>query len=95
MTLEFHPAAQKELFEALTYYDNINSDLGNRFALAFEQALGRIDQFPEAWQQLSNNSHRCRISNFPYGIVYQIRPEGIWVTAIMHLQRKPDYWIDR
>jgi len=69
--------------------------LSNRFIQEIEQTLDRIEQFPQAWASLSANSRRCRLTSFPYGVVYQIVPQGIMILAVMHLQRKPDYWSDR
>ncbi|NJL36738.1 MAG: type II toxin-antitoxin system RelE/ParE family toxin [Leptolyngbyaceae cyanobacterium SM1_4_3] len=95
MACEFHPEAKRELFDVVAYYDSIDLDLGNQFIQEIEQALERIEQFPKAWTSLSANSRRCRLSSFPYGIVYQTAPQGIMILAVMHLQRKPNYWSDR
>jgi plasmid stabilization system protein ParE len=95
MACEFHPEAKRELFEVVAYYDRIDLDLGNRLIQEIEQTLDRIEQFPQAWALLSANSRRCRLTSFPYGIVYQIVPQGIIILAVMHLQRRPGYWSDR
>lgn len=95
MACEFHPEAQRELFDVVAHYDDVDLALGNRFIQEVEQTLDRIEQFPQAWAPLSANSRRCRLTSFPYGVVYQILPQGIMILAIMHLQRKPDYLSDR
>lgn len=95
MACEFHPEAKRELFDAVAYYDDIDLALGNRFIQEIEQTLDQIEQFPQAWASLSANSRRCRLTSFPYGVVYQIVPQGIMILAVMHLQRKPDYWSNR
>lgn len=95
MGYDFHPAAQRELQEAVDYYDAISQDLGDAFLDEVERALERIMDFPEAWAQLSANTRRCRMLGFPYGIIYQSRGDRLLVIAVMHLQRKPNYWADR
>ncbi|MBR8837766.1 MAG: type II toxin-antitoxin system RelE/ParE family toxin [Stigonema ocellatum SAG 48.90 = DSM 106950] len=95
MTYDFHPHAKGELEDAFTYYDNINPELGNAFLDEVEQTLERIVNFPEAWPKLSDNTRRCRTVGFPYGIVYQVTDQLIIVIAVMHLQRKPNYWTER
>ncbi|KAM3101049.1 type II toxin-antitoxin system RelE/ParE family toxin [Phormidesmis sp. 146-12] len=95
MRYDFHPDAQRELQEAVDYYDGINQELGDAFLDEVERSLERIVKFPEAWAQLSINTRRCRTVGFPYGIVYQIRGDRILIVAFMHLQRKPNYWTDR
>ncbi|MDX2242523.1 MAG: type II toxin-antitoxin system RelE/ParE family toxin [Leptolyngbyaceae cyanobacterium bins.302] len=81
--------------EAVDYYDAINPELGDAFLDEVERALERIVNFPNAWAQLSPNTRRCRLLGFPYGIIYQSRGDRILVVAVMHFQRKPNYWSDR
>ncbi|NES77386.1 MULTISPECIES: type II toxin-antitoxin system RelE/ParE family toxin [unclassified Okeania] len=95
MVCDFHPEAQREMQEAVAYYDTINSILADKFIAEAEFTLNRIEKFPEAWPKLSANTRRCRILSFPYGIVYKHSESRILVVAVMHLQRKPNYWIDR
>ncbi|NEP46845.1 MAG: type II toxin-antitoxin system RelE/ParE family toxin [Okeania sp. SIO2H7] len=95
MAFDFHPKAQQELEEAVSYYDNINPILGNQLIAEIELVLSRIEQFPESWPKLSANTRRCRTKNFPYGVVYKRSETGIFIVAVMHLQRKPNYWSDR
>lgn len=33
--------------------------------------------------------------HFPYGIVYRIDEDFIYVLAVMNLRRRPNYWLDR
>jgi hypothetical protein len=32
---------------------------------------------------------------FPYGVVYAIRNDEIYLIAVMHLKRRPFYWKKR
>ncbi|HRU71636.1 MAG TPA: type II toxin-antitoxin system RelE/ParE family toxin, partial [Kiritimatiellia bacterium] len=36
--------------------------------------------------------HRCLVHRFPYGVLYSIESDGIFVLAVMNLHRDPDYW---
>lgn len=38
---------------------------------------------------------RCRLSRFPYGLIYAIENADTLVLAVAHLHREPDYWRDR
>jgi toxin ParE2 len=95
MFIQFDPKAQLELEEAIAYYDSINRQLADRFLNSFELSLNRITQFPNAWTPLLQNVRRCHIDGFPYAIVYKFENDLILILAIMHLQRKPNYWIDK
>jgi hypothetical protein len=35
------------------------------------------------------------VRRFPYGVIYRVREEVIWVVAIAHMRRRPGYWLDR
>ncbi|MCC6142618.1 MAG: type II toxin-antitoxin system RelE/ParE family toxin [Candidatus Hydrogenedentes bacterium] len=70
-------------------------DWGNQFRDEFVTALHRMVDFPQAWQKLSKRTRRCRLERFPYGIVYQCRPDELLIVAIMHLKQAPGYWVDR
>ena len=95
MTIEFHPDAKQEFAEAVEYYDNCAPGLGDDFIAAIDEAVMRIDSFPLAWPQLSANTRRCRTSRFPYGVIYQLVEQKIYIVAVMHLHREPGYWQNR
>jgi plasmid stabilization system protein ParE len=95
MAYDFYPDAQGELEDAVAYYDSINRELGETFINEVARTIERIEKLPEAWAKLSENTRRCPIVGFPYGIVYQVKEQLIVVVAVMHLQRRPNYWTDR
>ncbi len=57
--------------------------------------LTRILKLPEAWQPLTENTRRRRLTTFPYGIVYRVKADEIRILAVMHLHREPNYWRER
>jgi len=95
MNYSFHPHAEKELEEVEKYYDNIRTELGNRFRAEIEMAISGILDFPHAWQRLSQNIRRRNLKTFLYGIVYRVKPDEIRILAVMHLHREPSYWEGR
>ncbi|MCE5327606.1 MAG: type II toxin-antitoxin system RelE/ParE family toxin [Planctomycetaceae bacterium] len=95
MHVEFHPAAEKELNEAIDYYNQQAPGLGFEFAWESRQTVDRILTNPLAWPLLGHRTRRCRITHFPYGIIYHIHPQHVKVLAVMHLHRKPGYWHGR
>ena len=85
-------AARQELTEAIAYYDAEGHGLGDSFLDEFLAAVGRIEEFPEAWQPLSRRARRCRLGRFPYGLIYRIDGDVALIIAVGHLHREPDYW---
>ena len=95
MRVGFLAAADAELFEAVSYYNEESEGLGYEFAAEVKQTIGRIVRFPDAWPKLSVRTRRCRTKRFPYGVVYQVRGDLILVIAVMHFRRHPDSWRSR
>lgn len=95
MKIRFLEAAQRELDEAVEYYNAEVPELGQAFLLEVLTVLEQVRQFPNAWHPLSSNTRRCRLRRFPYGVVYAIGTEEIIVVALTHLHREPQYWRTR
>ncbi len=41
------------------------------------------------------DSDGTSFSSFPYGVIYALEGQTIYVAAVMHLRRKPGYWVSR
>jgi len=95
MNFYFHNEAEDEFNNAIDYYEKVQKGLGYDFAIEIYESIDRIRAFPEAWPTLEDDIRRCLTKRFPYGIIYSIEPEGIFILAIMHLKRDPDYWKSR
>jgi len=95
MEIHFLEIAQKELDDAIEYYNHEVHGLGYVFLVEVLNALDRIGKFPEAWHPCSKRTRRCQTRRFPYGVIYQIREKEILIVAIANLHRIPEYWKDR
>jgi len=95
MSFIFHPAAEQELHEAATYYDDKSPGLGREFILELFRAVDFVCENPEAAPRVSDGKRRKIVARFPYGIIYSIRAEGIRILAVMNLKRRPRYWQGR
>jgi plasmid stabilization system protein ParE len=91
----YHPDARQEASAAIAYYAAIDPQLGSDFLTELEDVIQRIVDAPEAWVKHVANTRRCLLHRFPYGVVYLIRAESIQILAVIHLHRKPRYWIER
>jgi plasmid stabilization system protein ParE len=95
MTFSFHPEAETEFNDAIDYYEEKERGLGYDFAVEVYATIQRITAFPEAWPVLKNDVRRSLVRRFPYGVLYSEQDEKIWVVAVMHLHRNPEYWKHR
>ena len=92
MNYSFHPDAERELNEAIDYYNKCQDGLGFEFAKQVYSTIQNILSFPQAWTPLSKNTRRCLANRFPYGVIYQVTDEEIFIIAVMQLNRRPKYW---
>lgn len=93
--LIYAPEAKAEIKEATQYYEGCREGLGQAFLLEIESTIKRISQSPLMWRKISGQFRRCLIKRFPYGIIYSVEEDEIFVAAVMHLKRKPEYWKQR
>jgi len=95
MKIRVLDAAQSELEDTIDYYDEQRPGLGFEFAEEVEQALERINHYPEAWSPLSPRVRRCLVNRFPYSVIYEVRSELLIIVAIQNHHRKPESWRSR
>ncbi len=86
--------ANRELEDAISFYEMEFSGLGLRFKESVKKALQRISEYPLAWSIEHDEIRKCLLLKFPYKLLYSIEDDHILILAIAHLHRKPDYWIE-
>ena len=80
---------------AAAYYAGRAQGLGEAFLDEIEQGLRRIQEFPRLWPVYEGEYRRYLLQRFPYGLMYRIDPEKIFILAVAHLHRHPGYWKNR
>ena len=95
MEVKYLSIANREFIDTIKYYNEQSEGLGFEFAAEVKETQSRIEDFPEAWPIIKNKIRKCRCKRFPYALLYEIRDKTIFIIAVMHLRRQPDYWIDR
>lgn len=78
----FHRLADRELNEAAQYYELESEGLGSAF-------LKEVDAI------LRGSVRRRLLRQFPYALVYKIKPDSIRILAVMNNRRRPTYWVGR
>jgi plasmid stabilization system protein ParE len=91
----FHPAAREEFFQAIDRYEAEVPGLGSDFIAEVERATGRILDFPDIGSTHLAGTRRVILRRFPFSIVYQVEPSGVFIVAVAHHSRRPGYWRDR
>jgi plasmid stabilization system protein ParE len=95
MRVVFSKFAKRELDDAIRYYEIELQGLGKRFREEVRMAAKRIAKYPEAWSVERGEIRKCLLHKFPYKLLYSVEQDHIFIIAVAHQHRKPDYWIER
>lgn len=95
MSIEFSPQARAEFEDGEAYYELQFPGLGARFRVEIRQALLRMRRWPLAAPLERGDIRRMILSRFPYKLLYSVEPDCLFIIAVAHMHRAPDYWIDR
>ena len=95
MSFAFHPEAEAEFHQATEYYEEIEPELGYDFAIEVYSTIQRSVALPKTWPVVEGEIRRSLVRRFPYGVLYSEEYDGIYIVAVMHLHRDPDYWKHR
>ena len=87
MNVRIIDEATAEFVDAVARYELIEAGLGMRLSEEVKSAITWISNQPEL--------PRIRPKVFPYYIAYIIHLDEIWILAIAHSARLPDYWVAR
>jgi plasmid stabilization system protein ParE len=95
MRVIFSRYAVLELDDAVHFYEMEFEGLGKKFKAEVEKAIRRVSEYPRAWSIESGGIRKCLLHKFPYKLLYSIEEDHIFIIAVAHQHRKPEYWVDR
>lgn len=95
MKVRFHPEVDAELVEAEAWYRERSEVAAQAFALEIDAAIALILEAPLRWAQKRRGEHRFVLKRFPYTIIYRVHEDHVFVTAVAHHSRRPNYWRHR
>ena len=89
--------ASEELAEAVRWYEQHRLGVGGRFFDAVSHTIDLILVHPEIGVPREGPlpSRQFPVSGFPYRIAYRVRDHDIYVIAVAHTSRRPNYWKHR
>ena len=95
MRLEFFEEARFEMREAALFYESRQKSLGRRFRDEIAYVSRSITRHPLLWRERPGGYRRVNCPIFPCYIAYIIDRETIFVAAVAHGHREPEYWKHR
>ena len=91
--LRISPSATAEFAEAVRWYELKRPGLGGEF---FDAVIagGELIRTRPAVGAAHGQTRSWLIPRFPYQLVYRVREHDIYIVAVAHTSRRPDYWKD-
>jgi len=95
MIIRFHPEAEKDFHEALTWYSRQRKGLDAEFVMCVDEAIHRITYNPNTYPVVHLHLRKIIVRRFPYIIIYESSETEIHVIAVFHSRRNPALWKSR
>ena len=95
MRTEVLQEAEDELNESIAHYEDVEVGLGQRLKEEARAAFSWIQNNPELPRVRPKGYRRVNLKVFPYYVAYFIWGDAIWVLAVAHGRRRPEYWLER
>lgn len=90
-----HETAEAEINEAADFYDLENPGLGGMFIDEIERTIKVIAKLPEVAPVVRGGLRKKLLTQFPYSLIYSVRPNEVRLLAVAHQKRRPFYWRGR
>lgn len=97
MNLELDPEAVAELEEHAAWYEARREGLGLELLAEVRGAIARLLEQPGLGAPVprASSARRLALASFPFVVVYAIEGDTLFVAAVAHTSRRPDYWRKR
>jgi len=95
MGIHFSNAAKDELNDACEWFQAQQPGLGSRFRNEVRKATLQIARTPLLFPIELGEVRRYVMTSFSYTLRYSLRGNEVWIMAVSHQHRRPDYWVDR
>jgi plasmid stabilization system protein ParE len=99
MRFRYDEDAREDLRSAVSWYEQHRAGLGARFHVsvkATERLIATAPRFHPKTDLVGDAAiRRALIPEFPYALLYMEHGGELWILAVMHLHRRPGYWLKR
>lgn len=94
---ELHQEAEQDILDAIEFYENRRSGLGETFFEQYRKTRSLIERFPDGAPRYrySPEIRRISVEDFPYSLYYLNLETKVLILAIIHDSRRPFFWKDR
>ena len=69
--------------------------LGEKLRSAVWAAIAILERFPEIGEEVRPGIRKILLRRFPYKLIYSVTNDAVYIIAVAHGHREPDYWSGR
>lgn len=91
----FLSAAESEAAEAILFYNEVSSEVGNDFVSHLDRAIRLLCSLPKIGSPIEHGFRSFPLRKFPFSIIYKSTDDEIVIIAVAHHSRRPGYWKSR
>jgi toxin ParE1/3/4 len=91
-SVRFLEEALDEFLEQVSFYEEREKGLGERFRLAVQAATTLAATHPKLGSPGKFRTRRVFPKGFKFSVVYRVEPDELVVFAVAHFRRRPTYW---
>lgn len=86
--------AREDMQKSADWYNEQQSDLGDRFLLSVVDTLRLIEANPLHYEEKYSKKFRfAQVAIFPFVVVFKIKKQLVVVNAIFHTSRNPKKFV--
>lgn len=94
--VQLHAEPERELLDALEYYDQQRPGFGGELRRDFEATVEKVLGNPHGYAVTDAGDVRyASFRRFQYRIVFVDLDDYLWIIAVSHHSRHPRYWSGR
>ena len=82
--LSFRPEVEDDVVEAVAWYDDKRTGLGDEFLAEYLAAIRRIRDNPLLFAVAANGLRPCRLQRFSYIVHFVVNGNDLLVVAVMN-----------
>lgn len=96
MKVEYHPLTISDLNNAVTYYNQQRTGLGDEFRSEVYATIARVHSNPSQYAVVKHGIRRCFLHRFPYAVLFRLIGEDtIRILVVRHHRRHPTFGLAR
>jgi len=96
MKVVLHPLVHIDIAEAMEFYEREGgSHLAADFFRESERVVATIGQRAVSFPLWKDVLRRAQFRRFPFHLLFSIEPSYVFVLALRHDRRHPDFGLDR